>query len=110
MTTEPSRKSPRALLAAIALAVDLPLPININFYDDMVVMGFRTVSDGLAWATHIGAEAKPYINTDGNRYLGAALGGWHGWPVSLNAHDEPADPLPADETAALTALAEGAGS
>lgn len=115
MTTD--HKPARAILALIALATDLPMPTGIWLYppgevsdEPTLAISFATVADGLAWATHLGVSVTPYVGDDGNRYLGhRSADRWHGWRLSLGAHDPATvaeqDTLSADESAALVALA-----
>lgn len=105
-------KSARAMLAAIALLTDLPLPWDITFYDDRpsLSLSFTTLADGLRWAEHFGFSTETYVNDrNGYRYLKWAQGDWHGWTLSLQAHDEPPFDGDLDEgqAAALTELTEG---
>lgn len=101
----PIKYTPRQILAAIALAVDLPVPTDIRFGPDTVYLHFDRVGDGVAWAKAMGATAEPYVNTDGRRYVGAGMGSWHGWKVSIHAVD-PVDALGAAEQAALTEIVD----
>lgn len=102
----PTKFTPRQILAAIALAADLPMPTDIHLHGDWVYLSFDRVGDGVAWATAVGATAEPYVNPDGRRYVGAGMGSWNGWKIGIHAVD-PVDTLSAAEQAALTDIVDG---
>jgi hypothetical protein len=108
-----TRKPARSMLALIALAADLPLPWDVTFYPDRgsLALSFANLAEGIAWAQHFGFSAETYVNkNDGRCYLKYGQGNWHGWNLSLHAHDDrPLDGPVADaERAALAELAEAA--
>lgn len=110
MSTVTTRKPPRAMLALIALATDLPMPRGVTFFTDEgnLSLSFWTIADGSLWADHFGEQPSIRVADDGYRYLRAGTVIWHGWNIHLNAY-EPVQPdvdLAADERAALTELAE----
>lgn len=99
----------RVMLAHIALAGDLPVPVHVSLYDDLGLMGLTlaTVADGLAWAKYLGADqAESYVR-NGRRYLDQqGVITWHGWTLNLNAAEPTtcADQLDPDTAAHLAAL------
>jgi hypothetical protein len=105
------------MLATIALATDLPMLRGVEFRQDepsgrfLLYLTCTSIDDGVRWAEHLDIKVAPYLNADGNRYLGANTGSWCGWDVVLWASEKPGetDHLDEDTTAALAALAnEGA--
>lgn len=120
MTDTRSCKPARAVLALIALATELPLPNRIALYaegeigaEPVLALDFATINEGIAWAKHLDVEVAPHVN-NGYHYLGhRGVDYWHGWRVSLNAHEPVAVPEPdlltGEETAALAGLAGVAG-
>src|SRR6266571_5133804 len=109
MSTEstPQRREPRAMLALIALATDLPLPTRINFNDGILGLGFDSITEGLPWLAFFGQPQESYVY-QGRRYLkDREINQWHGWHVQLAAA-EPAVPdagLDAETTEQLRGLA-----
>src|SRR6266700_8072018 len=109
MSTEstPQRREPRAMLALIALATDLPLPTRINFNDGILGLGFDTIAEGLPWLAFFNQPQETYVY-QGRRYLkDRQINEWHGWHVQLAAA-EPATPdtgLDTDTGDRLTELA-----
>lgn len=112
MDTVPTRKPPRAMLALITLATDLPVPEKISLYqsDDgtfRLVLDLATVADGRDWADHLHMSIRSYVGGDGMRYLGADSADWHGWRASLFASEPVSGGELADEQLAeLAELAE----
>lgn len=100
------------MLARIALAVDLPVPTEVGWHDDILSLSFARVSDGHAWATYLDpkAEIRPHTDKDGTRYLGQRDNiVWQGWQVNLIAYERFApddDVLTSEQKTALTALDE----
>jgi len=103
---------PRAMLALIALATEVPTPKSVSFYRDSAIfsLSFERLAAGLAWSTFLGGQTETYVNKDGRRYLDEGAITWHGWRVQLHA-SEPANdatteaPLAEDVTERLAALA-----
>ncbi len=108
--TSTERKAPRAMLALIALATNLPVPKRISFHPSGVILSldFDGVTDRQAWSAHLGGSTDTYVNRhNGRRYVDEGVIDWHGWSVQIHASDErsPDTPLDADATATLMALA-----
>lgn len=108
--SSPERATPRQLLAAIALA-ELPMPESVLIHaNGNLTLGFQRLSDGIMWSTHLGVAAGMSTH-DGSRWLRTArIPRWHGWLVHLHASEDlpdPEEPLDADTTAQLQAVADG---
>lgn len=108
------RATRRQVLARITLAVDLPAPTSVSFYDErgLLVIDLETVAEGLAWAEHLGGAVGTYTSTnDGRLRLDAHAIEWLGWRLLLGATDPTPDPGVSDaDRAALTQVAEGGKS
>lgn len=113
MDTVTNRKPPRAMLALVALATDLPLPQDVRFSVDerhahhSLTLSFEAIADAVPWVERLGGTTQPH-EYQGTRYLGYRAGSdlWHGWEVTLHAAEdaEQVDEI-GDERAALTELA-----
>lgn len=97
-TTE--KFTPRQMFAAATLATSMPMPIRIGTRNGFFMIDLATITDGLAWASKLGAHCDVHTR-DGVRYLGARAATWHGWIVLLSVY-EPATPdgVLDDDTAA----------
>lgn len=104
-TTE--RRDPRAMLAEIALASELPVPEVIYLYSDsgILALNLATLADGRAWSRHLGGSTDSYLNGhNGRRYLDEGRIRWHGWSVQLHASEPSCVDVPlAEDTAARLA-------
>lgn len=107
------RKTPRAMLAAIALAA-APVPQQVTFTTPSdggppyLSITPEDLSDARLWASLLGLEYEDYLNDNGIRYLRVAPTQWHGWKIHLWASgpgDKAAVALP---NATQVALAEAA--
>jgi hypothetical protein len=111
--------SPRQILAAIALAVDLPMPTNIHLYPNPAAMGstvpvvaidLDTLADGRAWSSHLGGDDAIHVNdANGRVYLRPGHMRWHGWSVQVHASEDRSEPvavLDADTSALLLGLVD----
>lgn len=103
---------PRAMLAVIALATEVPTPKSISIYpkSEILSLMFERLAHGLAWSAFLGGQTETYVNTDGRRYLDAGVIRWHGWSVQLHASEAADDetdetPLAEDVAERLAALA-----
>lgn len=108
MTGDPGeRKSPRAMLAAIALA-KLPVPAEIGFDShgaDTLKLRFSTLADARPWVDFLCLAWDDYLHTDGRRYLRIVAGRWLGWTVSIWASEKvESDELRGDVKAALAQI------
>lgn len=91
------RKSPRAMLAAIALVDHLPMPDRFGFLVDetgdtaILSLSFRgdRLADGQHWAALLGGRVDTYVGTDGRSYLDGGRMMWHGWSVQVYASAPP---------------------
>ena len=108
-TTTTERSQPRAMLALIALATDLPVPEAIYLYDNGILsMNLRSLAEGYAWLRFLGHTPASYANNNGYRHLKYGTIEWHGWHVHIQASD-PAVPDTGLDQATTTALADLAG-
>lgn len=107
--SDADRKSPRAMLALIALATDLPCPCEVTFYSSRgsLMLTFDRIDDAARWLAFLGAGSEPYVDkTNGRRHVGqVGLPKWHGWQFSAYAA-EPQYEIPEEQRADLSALAE----
>ncbi|HEU4425023.1 MAG TPA: hypothetical protein VFR67_21040 [Pilimelia sp.] len=97
------RAEPRVMLAAIALATDLPVPARISHHDGIWSMSFDRLTDGRAWSERLGGRTET-VTRNGVQYLNEGIIIWRGWSVQLHA-STPNDTLDADTRAALNDIA-----
>lgn len=96
-SADTERRAPRAMVALIVLATELPMPLGIRFQGEgigepgtsILGMDFDRVSDGQAWSRYLGGQTDTYRHTDGNTYLCEGPIRWHGWSVQLCASERP---------------------
>lgn len=90
----PERRSPRMMLASIALLDELPVPSSVQFLPDKGILSLRfdRLVDGRAWSMFLDAPSHTFVH-DGVAYLDHESIAWLGWFVLLHAY-EPATPDP----------------
>lgn len=111
--TAMERMSPRALLAAIALAVDLPMPYDVRIDPRLGILHIQltTFAAAAVWAQESGSTLEHHMCEGGERHWVGSdqLGRWNDWETDISAFEDLPRPgeLDADTAAALTALVAG---
>jgi hypothetical protein len=119
MTAATERTDPRAMLALIALAGDLPVPAAVRFYNDAelaatLILDFEFLSTAAAWCAHLGGDVHAAEEHDGRRWFRSGRITWLGWSVQIHASEPAATSLPGealseDVTEGLAALVPARG-
>lgn len=112
MTATAERTEPRAVLAMIALAADLPMPASVRFCNDAdsaLLLDFDLLSGAAAWCMYLGGEVHQAVEHDGRRWFRTGRITWQGWDVHLSASEPVAaalvgEALPRDIAERLSSL------
>ena len=90
--TAMERMSPRALLAAIALAVDLPMPYDVRIDPRLGILHIQltTFAAAAVWAQESGSTLEHHMCEGGERHWVGSdqLGRWNDWETDISAFED----------------------